>query len=387
MRLLLVGNYAMDEQASMLRYMDMIAAAMRERGHQVETLQPAAIAGRLPAPAALRKWIAYVDKYLLFPMVLRRRSRGFELTHICDHSNSVYLPHVRGASSITCHDLLAILSAKGRYPQNPVSSTGRILQRWIGGNLAKARNVVCVSTETARELTALRGSEPEHMSVILNPLNFLYRPAPLEAVMRLRERMSLADAPYLLHVGGDHWYKNRPGVVRIYAALRTRMEERGIAPPLLVLAGKPWPAELRALIGSLDLQACVVEAAEPSNVDLGTLYSGAAALLFPSLYEGFGWPILEAQSCGCPVITTGRAPMTEVAGKAALLIDPADEEVAATHIAASWNELTSLRASGFANLARFDRETILNRYEEFFLQSVGDARVSAAAQTTAAPPG
>src|SRR5207302_6886255 len=110
----------------------------------------------------------------------------------------------------------------------------------------------------------------------------------------------------------------------------------------------------------------VMEVASPTDDDLRALYSGATALLFPSLYEGFGWPIAEAQSCGCAVITSSRPPMTEVAGGAALLIDPMDEAGAAATIAESLPNLSRLREPGLANAKRFDPEVVFTAYEGFF---------------------
>ena len=115
------------------------------------------------------------------------------------------------------------------------------------------------------------------------------------------------------------------------------------------------------------LEGQVISRPEPTDEELGVLYSGALALLFPSLQEGFGWPILEAQSCGCPVITSNRAPLTEVAGEAALLIDPENEAAAAELIAARLDSLAELREAGFENLKRFDRDRLMKRYEQFFL--------------------
>ena len=110
-----------------------------------------------------------------------------------------------------------------------------------------------------------------------------------------------------------------------------------------------------------------MERVKPPNETLRALYTAAQALLFPSLYEGFGWPLLEAQSCGCPVITSNRPPMTEVAGAGALLIDPESEQEAAQTIAEHLERLGDLREAGFRNLKRFDRDELMRRYEEFFL--------------------
>jgi len=89
-------------------------------------------------------------------------------------------------------------------------------------------------------------------------------------------------------------------------------------------------------------------------------------LLFPSLYEGFGWPIVEAQSCGCMVVTSNREPMQEVAGGAAILVDPEQPEEAAAGIAAGWPRRDALRAAGLLNVQRFGRQEIMGGYEMFF---------------------
>jgi glycosyltransferase involved in cell wall biosynthesis len=368
MRILLVGNYILDNQSSMLRYADMLCRQITLRGHQVEVIQPQPVIGNLVSQRTIRKWLGYVDKYLLFPGKLRERSLSFDLVHVCDHSNSMYLPHTGGRpASITCHDLLAIASAQGRFPERNISTTGKVQQRWILKHLAAARNVVCVSDNTARELASLSNGACQNISVIPNPLNFHGSPAPEETVLHLRNRLGIAaDEQYLFHIGGGHWYKNRLGVLRIFDLL-TKILRATSAPPLrLVMAGEPWSSEMREFVAANNLQLSVIEVVEPSDEDLRSLYSGAAALLFPSLFEGFGWPLIEAQSCGCPVITSNRSPMTEVAGSAALYIDPANERTAAALIAQNLDCLPLLREAGFRNVKRFDPDQVVPAYETFF---------------------
>jgi glycosyltransferase involved in cell wall biosynthesis len=368
MRILLVGNYALDSQASMLRYAEILRLEMSHRGHQIEVIQPRVIFGNLASQPFLRKWLGYIDKYVFFPRELRSRVQGFDLVHVCDHSNSMYLVHVGDRpASITCHDLLAIGAALGHYSGQKRSFTGKMQQRWILKHLVGARNVVCVSANTARELAALSGGAAQRVVVIPNPLNSTCSPATEESILRMRKRLGLAaDERYLIHVGDDKWYKNQPGVLRIFVLLLERLRG-GSAPPLrLVMAGRPITKKMRDYV-ALHLPAgSVIETIGPSDEELWALYSGATALLFPSLHEGFGWPLLEAQNCGCPVITSNRPPMTEVAGAAALYIDPEDEATAAARIAADLDGLTLLREGGFRNARRFDPALITAAYEDFF---------------------
>jgi glycosyltransferase involved in cell wall biosynthesis len=369
MRILLVGNYALDNQLSMLRYADILCRHISLLGHQVEIIQPQPVLGNLVSQRTLRKWLGYVDKYLIFPPKLRSRASAFDVVHVCDHSNSMYLAYTGICpASVTCHDLIAIASAQGYFSHVKISFTGRVQQRWILKHLVAARNVVCVSTNTAQELAALSAKESQNVSVIPNPINSHSAPAAEDDVLELRRRLGIAeDERYFLHIGGDHWYKNRDGALRVFKLLSE--SRAGWASGLrLVMAGAPWSQSIRNFVAENQLEASVIEVVDPSDEDLRSLYSGAAALFFPSLNEGFGWPLIEAQACGCPVITSNRQPMMEVAGPAALYIDPANESEAAALIGANLDCLHLLSEIGFRNAARFAPGQVIPAYERFFAE-------------------
>lgn len=371
MRILLVGNYALDNQSSMLRYVDMLCRQMTARGHHVEIIRPKPILGDMLAQPTLRKLLGYVDKYVFFPIRLRFRTRGFDLVHICDHSNSMYLALTgRRPASITCHDLLAVGSAHGLYVQQRTSSTGKLLQRWILSHLRDAHDVVCVSANTAREFARLTGVAAQRVVVIPNALASNCTRSSEESVLRLRNKLGLAAGDrYLFHIGDNHWYKNRIGVLRIFQLLRRRLGDSATG-LRMVMAGARFNAEMHDFVASHLPGDSVIEIVNPSDEDLWTLYSGATALLFPSLYEGFGWPLIEAQRCGCPVITSNRPPMSEVAGAAALSIDPTEEVAAADWIAANLSSLEQLREVGYHNAERFDAAVIIPQYEVFFAKAL-----------------
>jgi glycosyltransferase involved in cell wall biosynthesis len=185
--------------------------------------------------------------------------------------------------------------------------------------------------------------------------------------------LSESDA-YFLHVGGNQWYKNRLGVLRIYAQLIMMPE---FATARLVMAGKPWTDAMRDFVHHGRLGDRVIEAVDVSNRQLQSLYCNAIALLFPSLEEGFGWPIVEAQACGCPVITNGRQPMLEVAGDAAIFIDPDEPAAAAEAIAARLAHRDQLCAAGFRNLDRFDEKAIVDQYIACYESILATGAVSA----------
>ena len=394
MRILLVGNYVLDTRAAMSRYTEMLSRNLQARGHLVEVIRPGAGLGLRAKRPVLRRVLAYVDKYVLFPLKLRGAAQGFDLVHVCDQQSSEYLRHTGGVpASITCHDLLAISAAEAKFPQQRVSAVFRARQRKVLRNLQDAKSVVCVSWKTARELSAMReGAVQRHgvdqrRVVIPNAVEVDAAAISPERVAAVRSRIGLrAEERYLLHVGGEQWYKNRPGVLRIFRMVRERAGH-GLK---LVMAGAALTRELREFAAANLPQGSLIEVHAPADDDLWALYAGAAALLLPSLYEGFGWPIAEAQTCGCPVITSNRAPMTEVAGPAAVYIDPRDEAGAAETIAAKLDGLPSLRNAGLENAKRFQPEVVFAAYEGFFkgvlrVRRATDVVVAAnEAETTAA---
>ena len=123
---------------------------------------------------------------------------------------------------------------------------------------------------------------------------------------------------YLMHIGGNQWYKNREGVLKIYMAY-VKLSQNPL--PLLMLGQAPT---LKMEVISDEIKQAggsVQYVLSPTDREVCAIYSMASILIFPSIAEGFGWPIIEAMSCGCSVITTNDAPMTEVGGDAAYYID------------------------------------------------------------------
>jgi glycosyltransferase involved in cell wall biosynthesis len=376
MKVLLISNYRPDKQQSMLRYSEMLQRELSNRGCDVDVVYPPVVVGKLPfLPKLTKKWIGYVDKYLFAPVYLRWHARKADIVHVCDHSNSMYLKSVGSRPSlITCHDLLAVFAARGVYPRIETGLTGRIQQRWITANLVRAQHIVCMSGKTQDDLETLSPGIRLRTQVIHHTLNWPYVPASSEAVAEVRKTAGLdSETEYLLHVGGNQWYKNRLGVLRIFFELCRYPRFQNTK---LIMAGKPWTSEMLEYCESSGLRDSVIKRVEASNEELQALYTGAIALLFPSYEEGFGWPVLEAQACGCPVITSDRAPMTEIAGNGALFIDPASPDLAARTIAEHAADLPLLREAGFQNLRKFGREKMINSYIEFYKQVLNHAEAS-----------
>ncbi|MBA3273574.1 MAG: glycosyltransferase [Chthoniobacterales bacterium] len=324
---LLIGNYPLDRQQSMLRFANMMVEGLATAGVPTELIQPRPLFGSFTmAGGFVAKWLGYIDKFLIFPRHLRARlEKGSTcVVHICDHSNAMYAKHVRGTPVVvTCHDLLAVRGARGEATDTPASATGKFLQRWIVSGLRSAAAVPCISQATLRDAQQIvtQGRENPKLELITLGLNYPYRELPeTEVQRRLNDLSELRDnARFALHVGSNLRRKNREAVLRIFASVADQWDGR------LVFAGEELNPSLRSQAAGLGIADRVVEVRSPGNELLEVLYNRATALLFPSRFEGFGWPIAEAEACGCPVICSATPPMDEVGGAGALLRDVEDE--------------------------------------------------------------
>ncbi|HZE12326.1 MAG TPA: glycosyltransferase family 1 protein, partial [Chthoniobacterales bacterium] len=303
---------------------------------------------------------------------LRLRDRP-SLVHICDHSNAMYAKWVREIPLVvTCHDLLAVRGGLGEPTDCPASVTGKLLQRWIVRGLENATVVACDSNATLRDAERLlrRADGKPALKMITLGLNYPYRLLPDgEARARLTQVPVLKSGrPFVLHVGSNLRRKNREGVLRIFARCRERWNG------LLVFAGEPLSESLRSLGRELGVSDRVVEIPNAGNEILEALYNCATALLFPSRFEGLGWPIVEAHACGCPVLCADREPMSEVAGDAALKHPVEDEAGFAADLLRLIDpeERACWSARALENAKRFSTAKMLSEYLELY-RSLGTA--------------
>jgi len=337
LHVILLANYGPDGQQSMQRFANVLAKGLAMAGIEVSVIRPEPVFGRLrPGARGLGKWLGYLDKFFVFPRALRKKlstlkSQGSTdlVVHICDHSNAFYTRHLGDVPHlVTCHDMLAVRSALGEIPQNRTRWSGRILQRLVLRGLEGARAITSVSPTTHGDLARLVTGAAQRTSVVKNGLNAPFHPmardearARVGSLLGVQGRTLPVEGRYILHVGDDSWYKNRRAVVEMFGELQRATDQTDL---WLMMAGRPLGPELRALIEELGVADRVVEFAAVEHEDLCAIYSAAEMLFFPSLQEGFGWPIIEAQACGCRVVTTGRGPMNDIGGNAAAYLQPED---------------------------------------------------------------
>jgi glycosyltransferase involved in cell wall biosynthesis len=368
--ILLIGNYPNDRSESMDRFTRCLYDELTARDYNVRKIRPEPKFGRFhPSDHGIGKWFGYLDKFAVFPRQLKREcdTTGSRIVHICDQANAVYTKYLGGIPHLlTCNDLLAIRSALGEFPQNRTRWTGRAYQKTILNGIRRARQITCISEATRSDVLRVARVAPQNVDVTYMGLNYPFRKIDQTDAWEMLKEYFPDPFRFVLHVGGNQWYKNRLGVLKIFAALKSRF----LSDLKLVLVGKPPASELAAFIKRESLQSDVIPITTCNNASLCALYSVAEALLFPSLHEGFGWPIIEAQACACPVVTSDRAPMNEIGGTASVYINPENPATAAaafqTLLASPARERPERASKALQNAERFSTKQMIDRYLEIY---------------------
>ena len=386
MNIVLFGHPVFLGLRSQDHFAQMLHDAYLRRGHRVTLRRPAPVLRAWLSRGPLAKWAGYVDQYLVFPARMRaamREDPPDTLYVFCDQALGPWIPDAAQRPHVVhCHDLLALRSALGDIPENPTSPTGRLYQRYIRAGFRRARHFISISMRTRSDLHEF-GCTPTGLSeVVPNGLNHPFRPLAADVVRaRLADaRLPSDEGGCLLHVGGGQWYKNSVGVAHLYAAyVRATLAAGGVPMPLWMVSPPPDP-RLAAALSGVPRAGCVRFFQGLSPELLEAFYSHARALLFPSLAEGFGWPVLEAMACGCPVLTTDAAPMTEVGGGVVSYLPRLrhedDIEAWAAHGASVLANVLGrdpearahVAAAGCARAALFSAETAIESYLSIYRQ-------------------
>jgi glycosyltransferase involved in cell wall biosynthesis len=236
--------------------------------------------------------------------------------------------------------------------------------------LDRAPSVIVPSAATATDLIRLHGVDPARVDVVHHGSDADFRAAPPPVVADVRRRFGLGEGPYALFVGGIEPRKNLDALVRSFGDAvandpSVRLVIAGGAVRWFPRAGERLDAAVASLPPAVRTQ--VIRTGYISAEDKAALLTGATLLAYPSLYEGFGFPVLEAFAAGLPVLTSTESSLPEIAGQAAVLVDPHDETAMADGLRALLTDASlrdRLTHAGRSRISQFTWEACAARTSE-----------------------
>lgn len=270
------------------------------------------------APPILKRRLPRILVHTLYVMHTQRQLHRVaaqlapcEIAHIVDHSESFLLPAVRASLRIVhCHDLIPLVESR-IYRHQLSRCLGRMLYTQSVRYLPLADGVIACSQATARDVHNLLGVPVKHLRTVPHGVDTdFFTPVPQEIRCQLREKHGFSPREkVLLHVGSNALYKNVPTILHVAASL---LDEGH--PVKLVKAGQRLTPPLQRLANQLGFATRIVQVENPDDTLLRELYRACDVLVFPSLREGFGLPVLEALACGTPAVVSDAPGLAEWAG-------------------------------------------------------------------------
>jgi glycosyltransferase involved in cell wall biosynthesis len=221
-------------------------------------------------------------------------------------------------SVVTVHDLIQIKMTQYFSPLQ------RSYARWMMGRAVRSAGaVIAVSQKTKDDIVEMFGVKEERVHVVYHGIQKIFRPLPGNARASEFRKQKGLDRPYVLYVGNVKPHKNIPALLDAFALVQKTHEDLTLA----FAGGECLETEaLRRRAERLGIVSAIHDLRRLTEEELVSAYNGAELLVLPSLYEGFGFPVLEAMACGTPVIAADAGSLPEIAGNAAILADPMKAE-------------------------------------------------------------
>ncbi len=241
---------------------------------------------------------------------------GLDILHIPGYSAPLVS---RGMLIVTVHDLIGMI-----YPENLALMSRFYWGTWLPMVVSRADTIIADSNNTKKDVMKLLGVREDKIRVIPLAADPKFHPVKdALALAQVKKRFNL-EKPFVLYVGAIEPRKNLIRVMEAWARVRSRTK----VPHQLVITGfQAWAyREVSDLVQRLGIKRDVVFTGYVRDEELPLLYNASELFIFPSLYEGFGMPVLEAMACGVPVLTSNTSSIPEVAGDAAIMVDPTDVE-------------------------------------------------------------
>lgn len=307
------------ESISMDVYADGLVKALRELYPEWEVLEAyPRSTGIKETSSILHGLRKYYEKFLRYPLKLRQHKA--DVYHVVDQSYAHLVYWLQDASVVvTCHDLINLRQPENLRQHARFPKLSMMAWHFSVKGLRLAHHVLAVSRYTAKEVKQMEGIDVERISVIPDGVNAIFHKVKQEDVIRSfrAKHGAFPEDICLLHVGGNAPRKNVALLIEVVRALSIK----GI-PAILWKTGADFTPQQKRLIGEYGLERKVIYLGQVTDDALVWAYNAADIVVIPSLYEGFGMPVLEAMACGTPVITSNTSSLPEVAGDAARLVSP-----------------------------------------------------------------
>lgn len=314
----------------------------------------------------------FYERFWNFPQRVQRAAAIADVVHIVDHSEGHIVPRVKKTKTpvvVTCHDLINLIyrdNLQGSV-QLPFISSGL----WMHSvrSMEFADHIIAVSSLTAKDISHLLAIEPSRVTVVPNAVEPLFQPLPFDQIVPIRQqRHASPETICLLNVGASYPRKNLATVL----AVVDHLKQQGL-PVQLWKAGADFTAEQKQFIQRQQLNQHIHHFGNPDKAALVEIYNAADILIAPSLHEGFGLTLLEAMSCGTPVITSNTSAMPEVVGDAGILVEPIDVDAivdAVVHLAKDTVARRSLSQQGVERSRLFTWEKTAEQIAQVYEQLV-----------------
>ncbi len=303
------------------------------------------------------QWLARIWHRARMPLPVEVWTGYTDIFHATDFVLPPALPRTK--TIVTVHDLSFV-----RVPDAASPRLYDYLSRVVPRSVRAADRVIADSEATRLDLLELYGLDTSKVDVLLSGIRDSYYSASLD--MTIRKKYGMPNKPYLFAIGTIQPRKNYSRSIQTLAHLR----DKGYDLDFVIAGGKGWlEDEMYQTIETTGMSDHVHLIGFADDADLPALYSGAECTLFPSLYEGFGFPVLESMACGTPVVTSNVSSLPEVAGDAALLVDPLSTE-AITHAVQRILDDSTLRQTlierGFRQAKKFTWERSARQLRQIY---------------------
>jgi len=255
-----------------------------------------------------RRYLSLIEAYRLSRLL----GSQDDIIHLPNQNFARYALFVKNRYIVTVHDLVRLCFG---FTTETISE--RILLKLDIRGIKRASHIIVTSKTTRNDLISYLKIPDDRISVIYNGLDHsVFKPY----------KVGILDKPYILYVGSERPRKNLDRLIEAFAAVRKEFPELLLVKVGVAGRAREYREGMMRKLESLGIIQAVIFVEYVSELDLAYYYSSAALLAYPSLYEGFGFPPLEAMACGCPVVTSNTSSLPEVVGEAGIMVNPYDTD-------------------------------------------------------------